>query len=85
MAWAYILKSLHDGRFYVGSTTDIKARLSHHLGGHTPSTRRFGEVALVFRQEFATLKEARNIESRLKRLKRRDYLEKIVRDGKLRA
>ncbi len=81
MAWVYILKSSRDGRFYIGSTIDLSQRLEHHLGGHTPSTKRFGGVELVFKQEFATLKKARNIELRLKRLKRRDYIEKIVRDG----
>ena len=84
MAWVYILQSGRDGRFYVGSTTDIDARLVHHFGGHTPSTRKFGNLALVFSQEFPTLAKAREIERRLKRLKRKDYLEKIVKEGKIR-
>ncbi|MBI2623278.1 MAG: GIY-YIG nuclease family protein [Candidatus Liptonbacteria bacterium] len=84
MAWVYILQNGRDGRFYVGSTTDIGARLTHHFGGHTPSTMRLGNLAFVFSQEFPTLAKAREIERRLKRLKRKDYLEKIVRDGKIR-
>jgi putative endonuclease len=84
MAFVYILQSTRDGRYYVGSTIDIEKRLLHHEGGHTPSTKGFGGVKLVFKQEYETLAEARFIERRLKRMKRRDYLEKIIRDGYIR-
>jgi len=36
---------------------------------------------LVLSQEYATLLEARKIENRLKKLKRKDYIEKIIIDG----
>ena len=81
MAFVYILESLEDGRYYIGSTKDINERIKHHFGGHTPSTKKFGKLKLVLSQEYRTLQEARSIERKLKRLKRKDYLEKIVRDG----
>ena len=81
MAYLYVLESLDDGRYYVGSTINLTQRLRHHLGGHTPTTKRFGEIKLVFSQEYSTLKEARKIECRLKRLKRKDYLARIIADG----
>ena len=84
MAWVYILKSKRDGKFYVGSTIDLSKRLKHHEGGSTPSTKRFGGITLVFSEEFQTLAEARQIERRLKGLKRRDYLLRIIRDGSIR-
>ena len=59
----------------------MEARLKHHLGGATPSTKRFGGVKLVFKQEYINLKDARYIENRLKKLKRKDYLNKIIKDG----
>ncbi|HEY4477941.1 MAG TPA: GIY-YIG nuclease family protein [Candidatus Paceibacterota bacterium] len=80
MAFVYILKN-EDGKYYVGSTVDIEQRLRHHQGGYTPSTHRMGKLELVFSQKFETLKDARNIESRLKKFKRRDYIERIVNDG----
>jgi len=83
MAYIYILKS-RGGRFYIGSTTNLKERLKHHFGGFTPSTKRFGYVELVFSQEYPTLQEARMIEKKLKNLKRKDYIEKIVKEGKIR-
>jgi putative endonuclease len=83
MAWVYILKSAA-GKHYIGSTEDLKSRLMHHQGGHTPSTKRLKATRLVFQQEFPTLREARTVERRLKQLKRRDYLEKIVKEGTIR-
>ena len=83
MSHVYILRSLRDGRYYVGSTDNLKQRLIHHQKGFTPSTKRFGGVKLVFKQEYGDLKKARVVEKKLKKLKRRDYLEKIIKDGKI--
>jgi len=76
----YILKS-DDGRLYIGSTTDLKRRILQHNIGHTPTTKRFSNFKLVFSQEYPNLSQARKIEVRLKKLKRKDYLEKIIQDG----
>ena len=81
MAYVYILKSLRDSRYYIGSTVNLDVRLRHHLGGSTPSTKRFGGLKLVFRQEYQNVRDARSIERKLKKLKRRDYIEKIISDG----
>ncbi len=81
MSFVYILKSLKDGRYYIGSTTNLEERLKHHKSGFTPSTKRFGGVELIFQQEYKLLKQARYIEKRLKNLKRKDYLDKIIKDG----
>lgn len=80
MAWVYILKT-KSGKYYVGSTTDITARLEHHFGGHTPSTKSLKAEEVLLKQEYKTLKEARLIEKKIKKLKRKDYIEKIVKDG----
>ena len=81
MAYVYILESLRDGRYYIGSTKDLEKRLKHHKSGFTHSTKRFGGVKLVFAQRYNSLEEARFIERRLKQLKRKDYLKKIIRDN----
>ena len=41
-------------------------------------------TSLVLNQEYSTLSKARKIEYRLKRLKRKDYIKKIVEDGYIR-
>ena len=83
MAWVYFLKN-NSGTIYIGSTSDIERRMRQHLAGHTPSTRRLKTDTLAFSQEYKTLQEAREIERRLKKLKRKDYLEKIITDGAIR-
>ncbi|MBI2109283.1 MAG: GIY-YIG nuclease family protein [Parcubacteria group bacterium] len=82
MAYVYILQN-ENGRYYVGSTSNLEKRMQHHRGGYTPSTRRLKAFQLVFSQKYDSLFEARDIERRLKKLKRHDYLQKIIRDGKI--
>ncbi len=79
MPFVYILKN-EIGKYYVGSTIDLESRLKHHSGGHTPSTKRLGKMHLVFSQEYTSIKDARKVEPRLKRYKRKDFIEKIVKD-----
>ena len=83
MPCVYILQ-FPDGKFYIGSTIDLSRRTKQHVSGHTPSTKRLGEGRLVLRQDYQTLKDARSVEYKLKKLKRRDYIAKIVQDGYIR-
>ncbi|MBU1097467.1 MAG: GIY-YIG nuclease family protein [Bacteroidetes bacterium] len=39
MYTTYILKSLKDGTYYYGSTSDLHNRLSNHNGGKSKYTR----------------------------------------------
>ncbi len=81
MAYVYILRTA-SGRYYVGSTIDLKRRLEQHKAkNQTHSTKRMGELNIIFSQEYPTLGEARSIESKLKKLKRKDYIEKIIKEG----
>jgi len=82
MAFVYILKD-HKGKYYVGSSTDLERRIIQHKNGHTHSTHRMDKPILVFKQEYPTLAKAREIERRIKKLKRKDYIEKIIKDGSI--
>ena len=82
-AYVYILKG-SSGRFYIGSTSNIENRFAQHLRGHTHSTKRLGEtLEIVFSQEFSSIEQARLVEKRIKSWKRRDFIEKIIKDGKI--
>jgi len=37
-AYVYILQSLKNSRFYIGSTTDLNRRLQEHLSGRSTYT-----------------------------------------------
>ncbi len=79
-AYVYILKD-NDGKFYIGSTVNIKRRFNQHSSGHTQTTNRMNSPYPVLIQEYDSLNMARRIERKIKNLKRKDYIEKIVKDG----
>lgn len=81
MAFVYILKSLKTNRYYIGSTFDLDERLKRHQNGLVFSTRNSRPWKKIFSQEYSTITQAKRIELRLKKLKRRDYIEKIIKDG----
>ncbi len=85
IGYLYILKSSQTGRYYVGSTNDLRRRLVQHHQGQTATTKRLGKFELVFSQEFSSLAEARLAERRVKEWKRRDFIEKIIRDGRIKT
>lgn len=81
----YIFKSLKNNRFYIGSTTlDVNKRLNRHNNGDVSSTNRFKPFRLEYYQEYDNIYDARKIEFKLKKLKRRDYIENIVREKNIR-
>jgi len=84
MAFVYIIQSVNNGRFYIGSTTNIERRFKEHQQGKHHSSKRFPNPQLVFKQEFININVARKVESRLKSFKRRDFIEKIIKDGQVR-
>lgn len=81
-SYLYILYSAKLNRYYVGSTNNLARRLKEHAHKHTVTTRN-GEFTLVFNQKFNNLESARKAELKLKKWKRRDIIERIVRDGKM--
>ena len=83
MAYVYILQSAKNGRFYIGITEDITTRLYAHNSGGVKATKNLLPLKIVFKQEYPDYTVAHKIERKLKKLKRRDYIEKIIRDGKI--
>lgn len=80
MSWVYILKN-KNGQYYIGSTVDLKKRFTHHILGHTKTTHRLVPEEIVLQQKYKTLQEARSVERKIKNFKRRDYIEKMIKDG----
>lgn len=78
--FVYILKDERE-RFYIGSTPSLDRIIQQHQAGYTQTTRNMKNPELVFKQEFDSLTIARKIERKLKKLKRKDYIEKIITEG----
>jgi len=76
----YILL-LGNNQYYVGSSNNLIRRIEEHKSGRVQSTKYKLPVRLIFHQEFATLKEARQIEFKIKKQKSRVFIEKILDRG----
>jgi putative endonuclease len=78
--FVYILQSKKSGHYYIGASEDPLRRLKEHNAGKVKSTRKKGPWEIKFDQKFCDIKKAKQIEYRLKKLKKRDIIEKIIKD-----
>ncbi len=91
MHYNYVLWCIDEfgqGKFYIGYTTDLKARLKKHRSGATKTTRRFKTVKLIYCEVCLSEKDAREREKALKTGFGRGYLKRRLRDwfnGRTRA
>jgi putative endonuclease len=79
----YIIRSLKNGRYYVGSTNDLERRLVEHNAGKTKYTSKSMPWVMVFNQKFRTLSIARKAECWVKRQKDREFIERLINERKL--
>ena len=66
MFYLYILKSKKDDEMYVGSTNDLKKRLSLHNSGKISSTKLRKPFNLIYYEAYRAEKDARKREHNLK-------------------
>lgn len=79
--FVYILKSLKNASYYIGSTSDIDRRIQEHRVGKSKYTGEILPVMLVFSQKFESLVFARKVEYWLKKQKSRKLIEQIIEEG----
>ncbi|MFA5034552.1 MAG: GIY-YIG nuclease family protein [Candidatus Margulisiibacteriota bacterium] len=79
--YVYILKSLKNNRYYVGSTSNLKRRLVEHNSGMTKGNRYYGPFELVYQEEYQSLLEARRRELYIKAQKSRNFIESLIYRG----
>ena len=69
MHYVYVLKSLTDGKFYLGATEDLKRRFSEHQNGESRATRNRKPFVLVYYEAYQSKKDALIRERKLKQFK----------------
>lgn len=59
MYYVYAIKSIKDGRIYVGLSSNIERRILEHNSGYVFSTKGFRPWKLIYKEEAINRKEAR--------------------------
>jgi len=76
--YVYILQSLKDNKYYIGSTSDVEARLSFHNAGLQRSTRSRIPFKLVHTEVLETKQLALGREKQIKSYKGGHAFKKLL-------
>ena len=79
MYYVYILRSLKDGRYYIGFTSDVESRLAYHNAGKQRSTKNRIPFVLVYTENYSPKDEALNREKQIKSYKGGEAFKKLIR------
>jgi putative endonuclease len=77
--YVYILCSLSNGSYYVGSCDNVNKRLEQHNAGRNLSTKRGIPWELKKVESFEKRKDAYQREQYIKRMKSRSFIEKVIK------
>lgn len=78
MFYVYILQSLKDKRFYIGSTENIEMRIDEHNSGQTKSLRNRRPLKLIYQDEFFNRSDAIRREAQIKSYKGGNALKNLL-------
>jgi putative endonuclease len=76
MHTVYVLKSLIDGKLYIGCTADFDRRIEYHNKGKVKSTKHRRPFILVYKENYDNLYEAFKVEKYYKTAKGKRELKK---------
>lgn len=82
MFFTYILISEKDNRTYTGYTSNLEERLRYHNSGMVKATRNRRPFKILYKEEFATAKEAKEKERYFKSSAGRRKLKNIFEEFK---
>ena len=81
MFYTYIIYSVSQDKYYVGSCADLDRRILDHNTGHSNYTKAGKPWVLKWHQGFDSRSAAMNEELRIKRKKSRRYIEFLIDSG----
>ena len=79
MFYTYIIKSKKDGKFYTGSSSDLRKRLSQHANGMSSYTKGRGPFSLIYYEACLEEGDARSRELYLKSGMGKRYIQNRLR------
>ncbi len=83
MGYVYILRSLKNSRYYIGSTVNFNRRLQQHKQGRIKATMNLLPIEKMFVQRYNTTRTAKKIEYWLKKQKDKGLIEKVILEGQI--
>jgi putative endonuclease len=78
MYYVYVLQSVAEGKYYIGSTNNVTQRIARHNARMVTSTKRYCPWKLIYSEVFNTLSEARSREREIKAWKNPAYMVKTL-------
>ena len=78
----YILQSLVDGTYYIGSTQDLEARLERHNEGRSKYTKPKRPWKMIYYEEYDRRSNAARREKEIKTRKSRKLIEDLVKTSR---
>ncbi len=76
--YVYILQSKKDGKYYIGETTDVNARLLFHNRGKQRSTKHRIPFRLILIEEYENRELALKREKQIKNYKGGEAFKKLI-------
>jgi len=76
--FVYILQSLKDHKFYIGSSSDVYKRLQYHNDGKQRSTKYRTPFKLIYFEELNSKTEALKREKHIKSFKGGEAFNKLI-------
>jgi putative endonuclease len=80
--FVYILKSLKDGTYYVGSTQDVESRVKHHNQTGTQYTKQKRPWELVYTEEHPDRSTAMQREYAIKKGGGKKFIEAFLKKSR---
>ena len=81
--YVYVLRSIKDGQFYIGSTSDVQRRLQQHQRGENVSTAKRLPVELLYFEAHRSKEDTLRKEKYFKTTKGKVTLRQVLRDSLL--
>ena len=76
--FVYILRSIEDGSYYIGSTQDLLSRLERHNQGRSGYTKSNRPWELIYHEEYPNRSSAMKREKEIKKRKSREFIEALI-------
>lgn len=80
MFYVYVLRSKTTNKCYTGYSSDLKERLRDHFSHSVHTTKRMGEMKLIFYEAYLSENDARRRELYLKTTKGKRTLKLMLED-----